>query len=59
MRVLLDIEDKYANVLSITLVGVRMSEINVTTHGVDLTKFNCVEIKKDKATNKYLEEIAD
>ena len=59
MRVLLDIEDKYANILTITAVGVSFPSVNVTTYAVDLSKFNCIEIKNDKAVSKYLEEIAE
>lgn len=59
MRVLIDIEDKYASILTITAIGVRFSGADVITQAIDLTKFNCIEIKDDKATNKYLEEIAE
>ena len=59
MRVLIDIEDKYASVLTITAIGVRFSGADVMTYAIDLTKHNCIEIKDDKVTDKYLEEIAE
>ena len=59
MRVLIDIDEKYASILTITAVGVRFSGADVTTHAIDLTKHNCIEIKDHKTTSKYLEEITD
>lgn len=59
MRVLLDIEDKYASILTITAIGARFSGADVITYAIDLTKHNCIEIKDNKVNSKYLEEIAE
>ena len=40
MRVILEIDEKYANVLSVTLVGCAAFQTVVTTHAVDLSKCN-------------------
>lgn len=59
MRVLVDIEEKYASILTITAIGVRVTGAEVITYAIDLSKHNCIKIENDKATSKYLEEIAE
>ena len=47
MKVILEIDDKYANVLSITAVGTSPFTTYVTTHAVALENHNHVVLNED------------
>mgnify|MGYP003295128188 CR=1 FL=1 len=47
MKVILEIDDKYAGVLSITAVGVCGFDTNVSTYAVDITKHNYITVDKN------------
>ena len=43
-KVTLEISDKYATVLTITVIGVNGLSTDVSTHAVDITKHNNITI---------------
>lgn len=47
MKITLEIDPKYATVLSITAVGSRPTGVDVSTFAVDLTKHNFVVLGSD------------
>lgn len=47
MKVILEIDEKYANVLSVTVVGRTAFKTVVATHAVDLSKCNHLILGKD------------
>lgn len=42
MRVVLDINEKYGNVLTLTAIGAEFPTVKVSTHAMDLTKVDYV-----------------
>ena len=57
MKVVLEIDDKYANVLSMTAVGVQPFRTIVSSQAVDLSKHNYLKLGADgKWTNERVEE---
>lgn len=47
MKVILEIDDKYATVLSITAVGVNGNSTDVSTWAVDITKHNHITLDEN------------
>lgn len=47
MKVILEIDDKYATVLSITAVGVNCGGTDVSTWAVDITKHNHITLDEN------------
>lgn len=46
-RVIIDIDERYASVLSVTAIGGNHSSMNVLTHAIDLNKCDHIAIKHD------------
>lgn len=61
-RVILDIDDRYANVLTVTLVGnlidwnALKGELNVTTSSFDIKKCDHITVGED---GKFTQEVQD
>lgn len=51
MKVILEIDDKYASVLSMTLVGLNNGSTDVFTGAVDITKYNHITIDENANWN--------
>ena len=47
MKVTLEIDEKYANILAVTVIGVKPWETIVSTHATDLFKHNYISLDKD------------
>ena len=47
MKVILEIDDKYASVLSITAIGVNDGGTFVRTGAVDITKYNHITVDEN------------
>lgn len=47
MKVILEIDDNYANVLTVTAVGCGAFQTVVATHAVDLSKHNHLKLGAD------------
>lgn len=46
-RVIIDIDDRYASVLSVTAIGGRYSGMDILTHAIDLNECDHIAIKHD------------
>lgn len=58
MKVILEIDDKYATVLSITAVGVNVGCTDVSTWAVDITKHNHITLDENAHwTNGGIEDV--
>lgn len=55
MVVILNIDEAYADVMTISLVGTKNDSVNITTCGVDLSKYNYVNV--DKRGNTILKHL--
>lgn len=47
MKITLEIDPKYATVISITAIGYRTTGVDVSTYAVDTTKHNLVVLGSD------------
>ena len=57
MKVILEIDDKYANVLTVTAVGTSVCQTLVSMNAVDLSKHNYLVLYGDgKWTNGRVED---
>lgn len=43
-KITIEIDDRYANVLTVTAVGRTWNTLDVTTHAIDLTKYDTLKI---------------
>lgn len=56
MRVIIDLDDKYASVFSFTAIGNELSTVNVAVCCVELKKGNKIKVNKD---GKYVQSKED
>lgn len=56
-KITLEIDDKFASLLTVSTVGHNSHEVNVTTCAVDITKYNRITIGHDgKAVFNHVED---